>query len=812
MPLRPLASGPLATWILPLFLVGCETAKIDFTETGDPIGDDTQDTDEPDTVADGALSASPAALDFGVAFLGAAATLDVTVTNVGDGPVELAGLVDSAEFTLGTVTSPGPGESVVVSVTWTPATIGAASASLTLSDALGDGTVTIPITGQAQEDADGDGYGSLASGGDDCDDANAAAHPGAAEVWYDGVDEDCLGGDDYDRDADGADYTVDCDEDDATVYPGATETWYDGVDSDCAGDDDFDQDADGYVVGVDCDDTAAPVNPGATETWYDGVDQDCDGVDDDQDLDGYGIADDCDDLDATIHPGATETWYDGVDQDCAGDDDYDQDGDGVTYDTDCNDTDASTTGPVTETLDGLDTDCDGVVDDVAIADVASGVLYGGASGLGLGDADGLSLGGDLTGDGADDVVVASDASGNGYAFVVSGATAATAAGNVDSYDTAAITGQSTYYPMGNLVGPMVDVTGDGTEDLLIAGSLASYYYNYGRGWVLTGGGSLAGSLSTSSTYSARFDGDSDDDLLSWLAAGDLDGDGAVDVVTGAPDDNYTSGSWSADYDSGNVAVYSGTVSGSYDISDSDDQVHGSDDYDYLGSSLYVADLDDDGYADILAGAYGNDDGASDGGAVYLFSGNASLSWDTRADDAAEARVLGDAYHSYLGYHPLTAPGDVDGDGALDLALGSESVGEAWLFWDVATLSGDVETGSADLAFTGSSSSFASALAYASDLDGDGAAELYIGDSGDDTAASNAGAVWMFTPTAGSSGAWTSADASAVFWGAAADDELGSGLAGGGDADGDGNDDLLVGATGSDGAASGGGAVYVVLGW
>ncbi len=31
------------------------------------------------------------------------------------------------------------------------------------------------------------------------------------------------------------------------IYPGAAETWYDAIDQDCAADDDFDQDGDGYV-------------------------------------------------------------------------------------------------------------------------------------------------------------------------------------------------------------------------------------------------------------------------------------------------------------------------------------------------------------------------------------------------------------------------------------------------------------------------------------------------------------------------------------------------------------------------------------
>jgi hypothetical protein len=70
---------------------------------------------------------------------------------------------------------------------------------------------------------------------------------------------------------------------------------------------------------------------------------------------------------------------------------------------------------------------------------------------------------------------------------------------------------------------------------------------------------------------------------------------------------------------------------------------------------------------------------------------------------------------------------------------------------------------------------------------------------------------VFAPAPGTSGTWTTANASATFYGAAAGDALGAGLASGGDADGDGRDDLLIGATGVDTVASGGGAVYVVLG-
>jgi len=230
---------------------------------------------------------------------------------------------------------------------------------------------------------------------------------------------------------------TDCNDTDADVNTGETEVWYDNVDSDCAGDDDFDADADGYVPtayvgeltyqdssldsaylvsgtgslpGDDCVDDpsgGASYNPGATEIWYDGFDYDCADDDDfDADADGYASEDeassytttthagtavsgtgglattDCDDFDDASNPGETDVWYDGVDSDCGDNDDFDADGDGrasdsVTYAAtyygsslvavpgtgsltadDCNDTDADVNTTVTDVwYDGVDADC-----------------------------------------------------------------------------------------------------------------------------------------------------------------------------------------------------------------------------------------------------------------------------------------------------------------------------------------------------------------------------------------------------------------------------------------------------------------------
>ncbi len=284
-------------------------------------------------------------------------------------------------------------------------------------------------------DADGDSYGDASVGyrscdapsgyiadKTDCDDSNASINPGATEICN-GEDDDCDGSTDEgltatyyaDDDEDGygdpnqsavtcdpdAGYvtdSTDCDDGDPDVNPGETEvcneidddcdgsidegvtgTFYADVDGDSFGDASSSSEGcdpgDGYVLDdTDCDDSAADVNPDAAEVPYDGIDNDCDG-DDLTDVDGDGYdADvmaggtDCDDSDADVHPGATEL-ADGIDADCdgvvdEGTDWYDDDGDGFTEDGgDCDDSDAGINPAEVEVCDGIDQDCDGTIDE-----------------------------------------------------------------------------------------------------------------------------------------------------------------------------------------------------------------------------------------------------------------------------------------------------------------------------------------------------------------------------------------------------------------------------------------------------------------
>jgi hypothetical protein len=163
-------------------------------------------------------------------------------------------------------------------------------------------------------DADGDGW---ARSQGDCDDAEAAANPGASEQVYDGVDNDCDPATlDDDLDGDGFDHELDCDDGDPSINPDADDPFGDGVDQDCDGADGVapddtgavvdtetpqdtgvpgeDRDHDGYTYPEDCNDQEPDVNPGMEEQCDDGFDNDCDGAVDASDADCLGDRDtDC---------------------------------------------------------------------------------------------------------------------------------------------------------------------------------------------------------------------------------------------------------------------------------------------------------------------------------------------------------------------------------------------------------------------------------------------------------------------------------------------------------------------------------------
>ncbi len=234
--------------------------------------------------------------------------------------------------------------------------------------------------------------------------------------------------------------------------------------------------------------------------------------------------------------------------------------------------------------------------------------------------------------------------------------------------------------------------------------------------------------------------------------------------------------------------------------------------DELGYSLGVGDVNGDGLADLALGARKANAGDTDSGALVIVH---SGSYGERYVDEDGVVFEGTDYVDYAG-SAVAYVGDLDGDGNGEVLVGAlqsnangSDSGQAYLLYGPMTVGGSLAAAGAVFTGEDTSDNAGSALASAGDVDADGIPDLLIGAEDEDSAFSQGGAGYLYLgPVTGSH---SLADADGKFRAEAASDHLGRALAGVGDTNGDGYDDMLIGAPDEDEAGSAAGAAYLVLG-